>query len=93
MTRLEENVFIYSNPLFWIYFIFFVIYYTLGYILNTLGISEWIYILFKFKKEDIEVKKKLTKYIEEYLINKPAFLLKKKAWRYAIKITNKELNK
>lgn len=91
MNDRESNFFIFTNPLFRIYFILYAIRYLFIMLSTYIGISDWYFILFKLRrdlKNDENLGENL-KYVNENRIFK-FFWLRQKAWDRVIKIIEDE---
>lgn len=85
-----DKFFIFTNPLFWVYFILYLIWLGIKGFLDFTGIFDWYYVLFKLKG----MEKRYGNDLVFVFTNKKNkfFWLKQRAWEYATKIIKKQDN-
>lgn len=86
----EEQIFVLTNPLFWIWALLIFVIHLIKKALDLIGIYDWYYVLFRFNRMSKRGKKEMV-----FLMDKRAiklFWLKRKAWEYATKLIKKENN-
>lgn len=77
-----EQIFVLTNPIFWLWAIVLFIIYFIQKFLEVTGIYDWYYVLFKFDK----MSKKVNRTMIHIFNNRPKmFWLKRKAWELAEK--------
>ena len=91
MERNEENFFIYTNPLFYLYFILLAIKYIVVLFLEYVGVIDWYYVLFKLRGQHENVKDALLQIHKSRKHKLP--WIKELAWNKAIKIIEDERNR
>jgi len=86
----EEQIFVLTNPFFWIWAIIVLILHLIKKALDVTGIYDWYYVLFRFKRMSKRSKDEMV-----FLMDKRAIKLlwlKRKAWEYATKLIKEENN-
>jgi hypothetical protein len=84
----EEQIFVLTNPIFWIWALIIFVMHLIKKALDLTGIYDWYYVLFKFKRMSKSGKDQIV-----FLMDKRAiklFWLKRKAWEYATSLIKKE---
>ena len=83
----EEQIFVLTNPIFWLWAIIVFVIYLVRKILDFTGLYDWFYVLITFDKMSESGKKAMINVMN----NQPKmFWLKRKAWEYAIAKINKQ---
>lgn len=85
----EEEIFVLTNPLFWIWVILLFIYQLIKKAIVFTGINDWYFVLFNFDTMPEEGKKQML-----FMMNNRTtylFWSKRKAWEYAVNKINKEV--
>jgi hypothetical protein len=77
----EEQIFVLTNPIFWLWFIVMLVFTLLKKFLDVTGIYDWFYVLITFDKMSESGKDQMIIVMN----NQPKMLwLKRKAWEYAV---------
>ncbi len=86
----EEQVFVLTNPLFYIWAVLLLIYKLIIKAIEFLGLNDWYFVLFNWKTMPLEAKKQMAIMMDNRTTK--LFWLKLKAWEWALaKIKKEEL--
>jgi len=84
----DDQIFVLTNPFFWIYAIIIFAIHLIKKTLDVTGLYDWYFVLFRFYRMSKSGKDQMV-----FLMDKRAirlFWLKRKAWQYATNIIKKE---
>ena len=84
----EEQIFVLTNPLFWLWAIILFVWYLVRKILDFTGLYDWFYVLITFDKMTERGKDEMIYVMSNNLLK--MFWLKRKAWEFAISKIEKQ---
>ena len=84
----EEQIFVLTNPFFWLWAIILFVVHLIKKTLDVTGIYDWYYVLFKFHKMSKSGKEQMVFIMDKKAIK--LLWLKRKAWQYATNLIKKE---
>jgi len=84
LSSREENFFVITNPLLWIWMLLIFLWIGIKWVVNSVGITDWWFVLFVLKKTSAAERTVLLNYWESK--EGKFFYIKRKAWEKAIRI-------